>query len=109
MNYGLHPGARENLREAAELYREKAGTALSQSLLAAFEHSISLLLQHPARGAIWRYGKRRLAMRRFRHALIFQPVHFGPEKFGLSDVLKYENILVSCTPSNISIRGGSPR
>ena len=71
MNYWLHPGAQEDLREAAEFYREKAGAALSQSLLVEFEHSVGLLLQHPGLGAIWRYGKRRLVMRRFGHALIY--------------------------------------
>ena len=74
MNYWLHPGAQEDLREAARFYREKGGTALSQSLLAEFEHSVSLLLQYPGLGAIWRYGKRRLLMRRFRHALIYTVV-----------------------------------
>ncbi|MGH8699592.1 MAG: type II toxin-antitoxin system RelE/ParE family toxin [Burkholderiales bacterium] len=55
MNYWLHPGAQEDLREAAEFYREQAGTALSQSFLAEFEHSVGLLLQYPRLGARWRY------------------------------------------------------
>lgn len=71
MNYWLHPGAIEDLREAAEFYREKADTALSPALLAEFEHSVGLLLQHPGLGTIWRYGKRRLLMRRFRYARIY--------------------------------------
>lgn len=71
MNYWLHPEAREDLREAAEFYREKAGAALSQSLLTEFEHSVGLLLRYPGLGAIWRHGKRRLVMRRFRYALIY--------------------------------------
>ena len=74
MNYWLHPGALEDLRETAEFYREKGGTALSQSLLAEFERSVALLLQYPHLGAIWRYGKRRLVMRRFRHALVYSVV-----------------------------------
>lgn len=74
MNYWLHPEAQDDLREAAEYYREKAGTALSQSLLREFEHAVGLLLDHPGLGAIWRYGKRRLVMRRFRYALIYAVV-----------------------------------
>lgn len=74
MNYWLHPEAQEDLREAAEFYRDKAGTALSQSLFVEFEHSVSLLLQYPRLGAIWRYGKRRLVMRRFQYALIYTVV-----------------------------------
>lgn len=71
MNYWLHPEAQEDLREAAQFYRENAGIALSQSLLQEFEHSASLLLEHPGLGVIWRYGKRRLVMRRFRYAIIY--------------------------------------
>ena len=37
MNYWLHPEAEEDLREAAEHYRERAGNSLSQSLFAEFE------------------------------------------------------------------------
>jgi toxin ParE1/3/4 len=36
-----------------------------------FEHSVSLLLEHPGLGMIWRNGKRRLVMRRFRYTLIY--------------------------------------
>ena len=39
MNYWLHPEAQEDLLVVAQFYREKAGTALLQSLLAEFEHS----------------------------------------------------------------------
>ena len=42
MNYWLHPEAREDLREAAEYYRQRAGIILSQSLLAEFERSVDL-------------------------------------------------------------------
>ena len=41
MNYWLHPEAREDLREAAEFYRDNADVALSQSLLAEFEHPVT--------------------------------------------------------------------
>lgn len=71
MNYWLHPGAHEDLREAAEFYREQAGTALSQSFLAEFEHSVGILLQYPGLGAIWRHGKRRLVTRRFPFSVIY--------------------------------------
>ena len=53
MNYWLHPGAQEDLRAAAEFYRERAGNVLSQSFLAEFEHSAALLVQHPRLGAVW--------------------------------------------------------
>lgn len=74
MNYWLHPEAQEDLREAAEFYREQAGFALSQSFLAEFEHSVGLLLQHPGLGATWRHGKRRLVTRRFPFSVIYTVV-----------------------------------
>ena len=74
MNYWLHPGAREDLREAAEFHREQAGTTLSQSFLAEFEHSVGFLLQHPGPGAIWHHGKRRLVTRRFPFSVVYTVV-----------------------------------
>jgi plasmid stabilization system protein ParE len=71
MNYWLHPEAREDLREAANFYRDNAGAALSQALLAEFEHAIGLLLEHPRLGGGWRYGKRRYVMRRFPFAIVY--------------------------------------
>lgn len=71
MNYWLHPEAEADLRDAAQFYREQAGTALSQSFLAEFEHSVNLLLKHPSLGAIWRHGKRRFVTRRFPFSVIY--------------------------------------
>ena len=74
MNYWLHPEAYEDLREAAEFYRDQAGTALSRPFLAEFERSVALLLEHPQLGAIWRHGKRRLVTRRFPFSIIYTVV-----------------------------------
>jgi plasmid stabilization system protein ParE len=71
MNYWLHPEAKEDLREAAEHYRERAGNSLSQSFFTEFERSIYVLLQHPGLGALWRHGKRRHLLRRFPYSLIY--------------------------------------
>ncbi|MGH9362164.1 MAG: type II toxin-antitoxin system RelE/ParE family toxin [Thermoanaerobaculia bacterium] len=74
MKYSLHPGAEADLREAAEFYRERAGSSLSQSLFIEFEQAVDLLLQHPRLGTLWRYGKRRYVMRRFPYSLIYTAV-----------------------------------
>ena len=71
MRYWLHPEAVKDLRDAAEFYRSRADTSLSQSLLAEFEQSVALLIQHPGLGAIWRNGRRRLLMKRFPYSLIY--------------------------------------
>jgi toxin ParE1/3/4 len=72
MNYSLHPEAEADLRDAAEFYRDRAGNSLSQSLLAEFEQSINILLQHPGLGSPWRRrGRRRYLMKRFPYSLIY--------------------------------------
>lgn len=42
MSYSLHPEAEEDLRDAAEFYRDRAGNSLSQSLLTEFEQSVNI-------------------------------------------------------------------
>ena len=72
MNYSLHPEAVEDLRDAAEFYRDRAGNSLSQSLLAEFEQSVNILLQHPGLGSPWRGGgRRRYLMKHFPYSLIY--------------------------------------
>lgn len=72
MKYSLHSDALGDLRDAASFYREQAGTSLSQSFLAEFEHSISKLLLHPALGSPWRgRGRRRYLMKHFPYSLVY--------------------------------------
>lgn len=71
MKYALHPEALQDLRDAAAFYRERGGSNLSQSLLAAFEHSVDLLVRHPQLGALWRHGKRRLIIQRFPYSIVY--------------------------------------
>lgn len=59
MRYWLHPEAQEELREAAEFYRERAGNALALALLKDFEHAVALLPEHTRLVVIWRPGRRR--------------------------------------------------
>jgi len=71
MIYELHPEAESDLREAAEYYRERAGTAFAQAFFAEFEHSMNLLLQYPLLGALRLHGKRRLVMKHFPYSVIY--------------------------------------
>ncbi|OIQ90795.1 hypothetical protein GALL_273360 [mine drainage metagenome] len=52
MRYSLHPESERDLRDAAEFYKERAGTALSLALLTEFEFSIQLPVQHPLPGTL---------------------------------------------------------
>ena len=72
MKYSFHPEAEQDLREAAEYYKERASTALSQALFTEFEHSIQLLMQHPLLGAPKLHGKRRLVMKHFPYSVIYE-------------------------------------
>ena len=73
MIYSMHPEAESDLRDAAEFYRERAGNSLSQSLLAEFEQSLNILLQHPGLGSPWRGpGRRRYLMKRFPYSIIYK-------------------------------------
>jgi len=71
MRYWLHPEAEDDLRDAAEFYRERADDRLSRSLLFEFRRSANLLLRHPRLGALWRNGRRRLVMDRFPYSIIY--------------------------------------
>ncbi len=72
MKYSLHPEAQVDLRDAAEFYRKRAGNTLSKSLLAEFEQSVNILLQHPGLGSPWRgRGRRRYLMKRFPYFLVY--------------------------------------
>lgn len=71
MKYSLHPAAEADLREAAEYYRERAGTILAQSFLAEFERAVKLLLQHPLLGTPWLQKKRRFGIRHFPLSIVY--------------------------------------
>lgn len=72
MKYSLHPGAETDLREAAEFYKQRAGTRLSHALIEEFEQAINILLQHPKLGAPWRHNTRMHVLKRFPYSLIYK-------------------------------------
>lgn len=72
MIYSLHPGAETDLREAAEFYKQRAGTILSRALLEEFDHAVNILLQHPKLGAPWRHNTRMHVLKRFPYSLIYK-------------------------------------
>lgn len=71
MKYSLHPGAENDLREAARFYKERVGTELVLSLFTEFESAVNLLIDNPLVGAEWRAGKRRYILKRFPFSLIY--------------------------------------
>jgi len=77
VKYSIHSEAEQDLRSAAQFYREQAGPALALALLTEIEHSISLLMRHPHIGAPWRGNKRRYVMRRFPYSVVYE---FAPDE-----------------------------
>lgn len=75
MNFILHPKAESDLREAAEFYRQRAGSSLSRALIEEFEHTINLLLQHPKLGTPWRHDTRMLVLKRFPYSVIYREIN----------------------------------
>jgi len=71
MRYRLHPEAENDLRDAAEFYRERAGKTLSKSFLAEYERGVQPLLEHPVFGGLWQNNKRRYLMKRFPYSLVY--------------------------------------
>lgn len=71
MKYTLHPEAAQDLRDAAEFYKERVGLLLSQSLFDEFERVLNLLMRHPMIGAVGLYGKRRFIMKHFPYSLVY--------------------------------------
>lgn len=72
MKYTLHPEAETDLREAAEFYKQRAGTSLSRALLEEFDHAVNILPQHPKLGAPWRHNTRMHVLKRFPYSLIYK-------------------------------------
>jgi toxin ParE1/3/4 len=72
MKYSLHPEAENDLREAAEFYKQRASVSLARSLLEEVDHTIKLLLEHPKLGTPWRHHTRMLVLKRFPYSLIYQ-------------------------------------
>lgn len=72
MKYTLHPEAETDLREAAEFYKQRAGTSLSRALLEEFDHAVNILLHHPKLGAPWRHNTRMHVLKRFPYSVIYK-------------------------------------
>ncbi|MBC3873977.1 type II toxin-antitoxin system RelE/ParE family toxin [Undibacterium flavidum] len=72
MKFTLHSYAEIDLREAAEFYKQRAGNSFSRAFLEEFEHTVTLLLQHPKLGTPWRHDTRMFALKRFPYSLIYK-------------------------------------
>ena len=72
MKFVILPPALAELQNAAAFYIEEANVELGESFAAEFEHSISVLLEHPLIGVVWRGSTRKFPLRRFPYSIIYQ-------------------------------------
>jgi len=66
------PQALAELQNATAFYVEQANIELGESFAAEFERSISVVLQHPLVGIVWRGSTRKFPLRRFPYSIIYQ-------------------------------------
>jgi plasmid stabilization system protein ParE len=71
MKYLLHEDAADDIRDAGNFYRERAGSVLAQAFFNSFEQAMALLLRYPEGGAPWLQKRRRLVMTRFPYAIVY--------------------------------------
>jgi plasmid stabilization system protein ParE len=74
MRYWLHPEAENDLRDAAEFYRDRADSSFSNPCSQSSSGRWTFFYNTPGLGALWRSDRRRLIMKRFPYSLIYTVV-----------------------------------
>jgi len=72
MNITIHPGAEQDLHEAAEFYERKGSALVAGRFIDEFERLVSLLREHPQIGSLRSNGRRSLSMKVFPYSLIYR-------------------------------------
>jgi plasmid stabilization system protein ParE len=73
----LHPGARQDLEEAAAFYEREGSPAVAAQLLAEFERVAKLLLAHPEVGTPRTHGRRAFPTSGYPYTIIYRQVPGG--------------------------------
>ena len=73
MNFTLHPGAAEDLAQAARFYRREGGRALAARFLDEFERVAALLHSNPAIGTPTDEQRRWFPLHGIPYAVIYWP------------------------------------
>ena len=77
MTYSLHPGAEQDIADASDFYRERAGLLVAQRFLDEFERVARLLVTHPGFGTPTTKGRRVFPLRVFPYAVVYRPLEAG--------------------------------
>ena len=77
MTYSLHPDAEQDIANALDFYREKAGVLIAQRFLSEFERIAQLLIEHPDIGTPTSKGRRVFPLRVFPYSVVYRSVEAG--------------------------------
>lgn len=72
MRISLHPGAEQDLQEAADFYEREGSPALAARFVAEFKRVSTILLEHPTIGSPRSRGRRGLSMSVFPYTVIYR-------------------------------------
>jgi len=72
MKITIHPGAEQDLHEAAEFYERKGSPLVAGRFIGEFKQLVSLLREHPQIGSPRSSGRRSLSMKVFPYSLIYR-------------------------------------
>ncbi|MGE3972396.1 MAG: type II toxin-antitoxin system RelE/ParE family toxin [Porticoccaceae bacterium] len=72
MKISIHPGAGQDIEEAAEFYRREGSPALAAKFVAEFKKLALLLAGNPGIGSVRSGGRRGLAMHVFPYTVIYR-------------------------------------
>ena len=72
MKIKLHPGAENDVREAAAFYEREGSPVLAARFIAEFKRLASLLIEHPNIGSPRSKGRRGFAMSVFPYTVIYR-------------------------------------
>jgi plasmid stabilization system protein ParE len=73
MRVFLHPGAENDVEEAASLYEKTGSPALAAKFVAEFKRLSQFLLENPDIGAPRSHGRRSFSMSLFPYSVIYRP------------------------------------
>jgi len=77
MRFDLHPGAEQDLHEAAAFYEREGSAALAARFLAEFERVATLLLANPGLGTARTRGRKGFPATDFPYTIVYREVPSG--------------------------------
>ena len=77
MIYWLHPEAEQDIADALDFYKNRAGTVVAARFLDEFERVAALLSDNPGLGTPATNGRKTFPLRFFPYTLVYRPLEGG--------------------------------